>query len=48
METSQARVPNERCTCGSSCFCDTHTHRIVECRDVGTGKCQLFDTSQDC
>ena len=48
MKNIKARVPNERCTCGSSGFCDTDTHRVVECKDVGTGKCQLFDTSQPC
>jgi hypothetical protein len=48
MKKSWVRVPNERCTCGSSGYCDTYTNRMVECKDAGAGKCQIYDTSESC
>jgi len=48
MKKSEVRIPNERCTCGSYGFCDSSTHFFVECKDTGTGKCQLYDTDEPC
>ena len=48
MKKSQARALNERCICGSSSFCDTSAHRIMQCRNVRADKCQVFETSEVC
>ena len=48
MKKSHARALKEICFCGSSSFCDTSTHRIVECRNVRADKCMLFETSEVC